>query len=79
MTTAIINNIVISIAISSDSDQDEIIDRYNDEDSDDNRLVKPINEIFICFDQEEYFEGDLSNENGENPVSNFDIIEHMIL
>ena len=50
MTTAIINNIVISIAISSDSDQDEIIDRYNDEDSDDNRLVKPINEIFICFD-----------------------------
>ena len=33
--------------------------------------IKPINEIFICFDQEEFFEG--HPENG----ANFDIIEHL--
>lgn len=32
--------------------------------------LKPINEIFICFGQEEYFEGDLNED-----ASNFDILD----
>ena len=34
--------------------------------------MKPINEIFICFGPEEFFEGDLSRINYED--NNFDIV-----
>ena len=34
--------------------------------------MKPINEIFICFGPEEFFEGDLSRVNSDE--NNFDIV-----
>ena len=34
--------------------------------------MKPINEIFICFGPEEFFEGDLSKVNYDE--NNFDIV-----
>ena len=35
-------------------------------------IMKPINEIFICFGPEEFFEGDLSKVNYDD--NNFDIV-----
>ena len=43
------------------------------EESDDEQEVVPISEIFICFGQEEFFEGDQADGNNFD----FDIIEHL--
>ena len=55
----------------------EICDVENDGNESDSGTnseeIKPINEIFICFDHEEYFEG--HPDHG----SNFDIVEHLAL
>ena len=42
-----------------------------DEESNADDPIKPINEIFICFGQEEIFEGDLED------AGDFDVIEHL--
>ena len=55
-----------TVSISSSSnDGDENIKKKNSK-------MKPINEIFICFGPEEFFEGDLTKVNYED--NNFDIV-----
>ena len=48
-------------------------DDEQESDADNSDEIKPINEIFICFDHEEFFEG--HPDHG----SNFDIVEHLVL
>ena len=55
-----------TVSISSGlSDDEENIKKKNSK-------MKPINEIFICFGPEEFFEGDLSRINYDD--NNFDIV-----
>ena len=55
-----------TVSISSTSnDGDENIKKKNNK-------MKPINEIFICFGPEEFFEGDLTRVNYDD--NNFDIV-----
>ena len=64
-----------SIAISTLSEINDVKDDADgkESDADDCDEIKPINEIFICFDHEEFFEG--HPDHG----SNFDLVEHLAL
>ena len=56
---------IVSISSGASSDGEENIKKKNNK-------MKPINEIFICFGPEEFFEGDLSKVNYDD--NNFDIV-----
>ena len=53
--------------------QREMVLKEPDSSADEQTLVKPIKEIFICFGQEEFFEGDLGDRSG-----NFDVLERLL-
>ena len=64
-----------SMKFSTLSEVNDVKDEEDDKESDANNSdeIKPINEIFICFDHEEFFDG--HPDHG----SNFDIVEHLAL
>ena len=63
-----------SLVFSTLSENDDAkADDEQESDADNSDEIKPINEIFICFDHEEFFEGHADHG------SNFDIVEHLAL